>query len=38
MRTPANLRYPKFAEDRKLALRYSRAMQVLTREERQIEK
>ena len=42
MKTPTNLRYPKFAEDRKLGLRYSRAMQVLTRkrqmDERPIEK
>ena len=36
MKTPANLRYPKFCEDRKLGLKYSRAMQVLTRQ-RQIE-
>ena len=38
MKTPPNLRYPKFGEDRRLGARYCRAMSVLTREERQIEK
>ena len=35
MKTPANLRYPKFGEDLRLGLRYSRAMQLLTRDDKQ---
>ena len=29
MKSPANLRYPKFGDDRRLGVRYSRAMQIL---------
>ena len=32
MRTPANLRYPKYTDDQKLGLRYKSAMQRIMRE------